>query len=624
MPSETFLPRIHSVFYAIFDVKQGPKIVYQVPEGLIATSPAGLSSLSAASSPKSSTVALEGEAPRPSSRQVSSPPHPSLNRVLFDFGDISKYVIPSNPLCGRLVICATRNHRIIGFPVSILGSEYKRNYFRFNLCFVFERAADLSCYKPIVRKVSRVLAACEEESMFLSSPQSSPAMHAILEQLYEDLNSYSETSIPIDAFNSIELKIFPFYPNPPPVKDWQVPLALINLKSRVEDNWDLTVKKVCEHINGINHVRRIAQLADCDLQLTRQAVAHLLYYQVIMTVDIFQYSDMYTLRKNVQWLADEPHVKDECGPYVTKPGKPIPDWPKLLHLYSRLKPGKTVFEWMESHNVHDLGVDVRRFTSFGVIKGFLRRVHRYPVLLPPDPSLSTNRRRHSISKSPAPLNTSSQPSPTSTSVDAIRYSGIPSLAPMGSEQMLYSPTKEMEPPIYSQRRTSAAEKALEQLHMSLQRTASTSSTRAQIVSSASPDEGSGSHQARPFGRHRVNSDTRRHSTPFQYGTSEINEGLKRVSLYNPSVTVPAPRSTVISRSPSVTATQQTYTPSTQGSPQMFNPPPSELTPMLDGEHHTDELSTHFEVGWPLLQQWLTTIGGGKGDGDFGRVVMIYR
>ena len=44
------------------------------------------------------------------------------------------------------------------------------------------------------------------------------------------------------------------------------------------------------------------------------------YYQVTMTIDIFQYSNMYTLRKNVQWLADEPHVKGECGPYVTKLG----------------------------------------------------------------------------------------------------------------------------------------------------------------------------------------------------------------------------------------------------------------------------------------------------------------
>jgi len=79
----------------------------------------------------------------------------------------------------------------------------------------------------------------------LSSSETSPKIHAILEQLYEDLNSYSETSIPIDNFNSIELKIFPFYPNPPPVKDWMVPLALIDLERVIEPNWDLTMAKVC-------------------------------------------------------------------------------------------------------------------------------------------------------------------------------------------------------------------------------------------------------------------------------------------------------------------------------------------------------------------------------------------
>ena len=39
-----------------------------------------------------------------------------------------------------------------------------------------------------------------------------------------------------------------------------------------------------------------------------------------MTVDIFQYSNMYTLRKSIQWLADEARVKEECGPYVIKEG----------------------------------------------------------------------------------------------------------------------------------------------------------------------------------------------------------------------------------------------------------------------------------------------------------------
>lgn len=324
---------------------------------------------------------------RPPYRNLSSPQvrSGSAQRALFNFDDIHKYVIPPSALCGRLVICSTKNHRIIGFPVALKGRQYERNFFRYNICFVFERGADLSCYEPIVRKVSRVMTACEEESRFLSRPSKSYPISAILEQLYEDLNSYAETSISIDKFNSIELKIFPFYPNPPPVQDWMVPLALINLTKRKEDNWDLTMAKICQFIDGTNHVSRIAYLADCDITLTRQAISHLLYYQVIMTIDIFQWSNMYTLRKSIQWLADEIHVKEECGPYVTKPGHPIPDWPKLLHLYSRLKPGKTIYEWSEEYEVEQLAIDIRRFASFGVIKGFLRRVHRWPVYLPPSP-----------------------------------------------------------------------------------------------------------------------------------------------------------------------------------------------------------------------------------------------
>lgn len=40
-----------------------------------------------------------------------------------------------------------------------------------------------------------------------------------------------------------------------------------------------------------------------------------------MTIDIFQYSNMYTLCRSIEWLADETHVREECGPYVTRRGE---------------------------------------------------------------------------------------------------------------------------------------------------------------------------------------------------------------------------------------------------------------------------------------------------------------
>ena len=199
----SFLPRIQSVFYAVFDVKHGPRIDYQVPEDLIVSS-GSLSVLSTDSSSVPLTPSVELPSPdiqplysqspsatasnhgsntgngalsRNSSASMVSPvdPRPSYrnhsllqdrsgsvhSRALFNFDDIHKYVIPPSALCGRLVICSTKDHRIIGFPVALKGRRYERNFFRYNICFVFERGADLSCYEPIVRKVSRVMTACE-------------------------------------------------------------------------------------------------------------------------------------------------------------------------------------------------------------------------------------------------------------------------------------------------------------------------------------------------------------------------------------------------------------------------------------------------------------------------------
>lgn len=184
MPSDgdSFLPRIQSVFYSIFDNQHGPKIVYQVPEALIATTPSP-SSISVPPTPATDAPPSPRLSSRNSSSSLISPVEnrallslnspnkrsTSSNRVLFNFDDISKYVIPPSPLCGRLVICSTKHHRIIGFPVELRG-PYERNYFRYNLCFVFDRGADLSCYEPIVRKVSRVLTSCEVRFCAYSLP----------------------------------------------------------------------------------------------------------------------------------------------------------------------------------------------------------------------------------------------------------------------------------------------------------------------------------------------------------------------------------------------------------------------------------------------------------------------
>lgn len=405
-------------------------------------------------------------------------------------------------------------------------------------------------------------------------------MSSILEQLYEDLNSYSETSIPIDRFNSIELKIFPFYPNPPQVKDWMVPLALINLSKRIEDNWDLTMQRVCRHVDGTNHVARIAHLADCDIELARSAVSHLLYHQVIMTIDIFQFSNMYTLSKAVQWLADESHVREECGPYVSRPGKSMPDWPTLLHLYSRLKPGLTVLEWMKSNDVASYEIDVRRFVSFGVIKGFLHRVHRWPLLLRHQASQLYVDQIAPASSSlnpPAfmgPVFTSSGPSSHSSSSwtdDTMR--GRASHFEANSSTSTTSAGQQPRT-----RKHSAAESALEQLR-----------AKDGHVSGLST-HGASLRQPRDE-------------------PSVLFQSDNRLSTNRTVQEPPRPR---FSRSPTAPASI----------PAPHLRPPQELIPLLNGENHTDELCSRFHVGWPTLEEWLNVIGGASG--EHGRILIVLR
>ena len=163
----SFLPRLRSVFYARFDETRGTEIAYQVPEGLITSCGGPISSGAASPVPSGSSRASSRLAfvhpERSESRVKVSPQKSTLSsavRTLFNFEDVSKYIIAQSPLCGRLVTCTAGNYKVLGFPVELMG-KYQRNYFRFNVCFVFDASADLSCYEPIVRKVNRVMTACE-------------------------------------------------------------------------------------------------------------------------------------------------------------------------------------------------------------------------------------------------------------------------------------------------------------------------------------------------------------------------------------------------------------------------------------------------------------------------------
>lgn len=55
------------------------------------------------------------------------------------------------------------------------------------------------------------------------------------------------------------------------------------------------------------------------------------------------------------------------------------DKARLVHLYTTLRQGQTLKHWCSEHGILLSGIDVRRFITFGIIKGLLYRVHKYVV-----------------------------------------------------------------------------------------------------------------------------------------------------------------------------------------------------------------------------------------------------
>ncbi|EJD40311.1 NPR2-domain-containing protein [Auricularia subglabra TFB-10046 SS5] len=604
-PTNTFLPRIVSVFYAIFHEKHGHQIVYQVPEGLIAAG-------SSATAPRQSTPHTPAS-PTFSETQLAQPQDSShsVSPALSPERSVSTTSTRSSPrkqngeLCGRLLTISVRDHAVLGFPVRVEGhATYKRTFFQYNVCFVFDgaRSAELAPYEPVVRKVGRVLASCEQESSFLSTPETAKGMHAILEQLYEDLNSYAEASIQLDSFNSLELKVFPFFPNPKPVHDWSVPVPLVDFGKRTDASWDITIQRVYPHIDGINHVAKIAFLSESDVGLVREAVAHLLYYQTVLLIDIFQYSNVYALRRPLTWLATSKWVILECGAYVAPPNQAPLDWPTLLEMYTHFAGGTSVKDWIERAGAIAERVDARRFVSFGVIKGFLRRIHRYPYLISNISSANSDNSTQEVATTPA----------ASRPVTTVRgFATVPAIPSPPIETS--SPITHSTPP--RRKGSTATDPRFER-----GRRLSSATTGGNLL---------GSFERLPEGR-RASLLARGALTPVP--GSPRSAGLGRqplVLLDDPQLRAITDARRRILDAHRSAAQNSPVSPddtrlgsgsggvdaATRAAAVVANededPPPDDLVRLLNGQHHTDRICVQYGVSWAVLEKWFASLKQGK-------------
>lgn len=100
--------------------------------------------------------------------------------------------------------------------------------------------------------------------------------------------------------------------------------------------------------------------------------------------DIFQYSNVYTVRPLLAREGDKEDLLAECAQYATRLSFPLIGHAELLQLFAAFTPTKTVGQWCDEQHVDKLGIDPRRLVSFGILKGLLRRMHRIPIFVSPN------------------------------------------------------------------------------------------------------------------------------------------------------------------------------------------------------------------------------------------------
>lgn len=346
---EGFVP-IVAIFYAVFHPTEGTKIVHQVPEGSI---------YSKTNDPIESDLGNDQG-------------NESCDDSLFDFDTVKNCIIPKPQLCNKLVSFKIGKYKVIGYPVNLENPRYARNSFTFNFCFVFQYSmCDTTPYELPIKRIGRMFLALEEQSLTLSrldkdncflraeplgaDTASAPTLgssinslfgtqfltredpvpvqinapekqdknaiqllsiDSLINQIYQDLNNYSECYIPLDAANLVDIKLFPVLPPPVAVQPYNVPIATVKLDQLVDVSWDPTMIRIMPYIDGINSIKKISGMADADYLLTEQCIQHLMHYKCIIITDIFQFCNVYAPTNLIGDFLRTNGMAEECQAYV--------------------------------------------------------------------------------------------------------------------------------------------------------------------------------------------------------------------------------------------------------------------------------------------------------------------
>ena len=100
------------------------------------------------------------------------------------------------------------------------------------------------------------------------------------------------------------MKLYPKKDQPKPINDKDVPIPLVDLMLVDWKKIDLTLSKIIPFIDGSTEILSISQLSDSSLSLVKKAIQHLLYYNFLVVVDLYNVSFLdFTFKKIISKMS---------------------------------------------------------------------------------------------------------------------------------------------------------------------------------------------------------------------------------------------------------------------------------------------------------------------------------
>jgi hypothetical protein len=249
------------------------------------------------------------------------------------------------------------------------------------MIFVFHRQSDSRGFHKVITKLARMLKNLEQEVEYVTQAQNRMTLYRLMQEILHDLNRFKECRINLSDHDSLDLRLMPEYLRiTHPLKFWEVPVAQMDLNSIMDCTWDLTLKRMIPFLNGVYTIAQVAELADIDLELVQIGLHHLMRSGAVQMIDFFQLTNMYAVTPRLRRLVYDELVQRKCIAFVCKSTVTFePTVIQLVSWYAILKPGMPLYDFIKIAAFPTHSLDLRRFIVFGVLNGWIRRLHRYPV-----------------------------------------------------------------------------------------------------------------------------------------------------------------------------------------------------------------------------------------------------